>query len=116
MSGKDRDPSILRHLRSLNDSAIRSYYTYVVLTKLLRSQDKSLSEEIAVPVGIAASVVSIFVFLQIPASRDLVLIAYGIVIAVMLVVPNVQRYRRYRKKNGLDDVTYLAIYFDDVFG
>jgi len=111
-SNNRKDLVNLYLLRSLNDSAIRIYYTYEFLSKLLRSQEKSLLEEISVPAGIVASVISILAFIQTPGSRDLVMAAYGVAMAILVVAPLLER--KLRKKNGLSDVTYLAIYLDEV--
>jgi len=110
MSEPDRDALALWRLRSLDNSAVRSYYIYEYLRRLLRSQDKSVLDNISMPVGIAASVFSIIVFFQSPGSRNEVLLAYGIVIFILAAIPVLER--KYWRKNTLDDITSLGIYLD----
>jgi hypothetical protein len=112
MTHQDEDLTALWTLKSLHSNAVRGYYTYVYLRKLLRSQEKSIWEELSIPLGIAASVVSIFAIIQSPASFALVLVAYSVAIFVVGVVPIIER--RYRRENGLDDEVYLGIYLDEI--
>jgi len=112
MTSADRDPFMLEQFRSLHDSAIRSYYTYELLRKLIRSQARSVWEEISTPLGIVASVISIFAFVESPPSRNLVIVVYAVAMLVVVGAPIIER--RYRGKNGLDDITYLGIYLDQV--
>jgi len=111
MTAEHKDASDLWRLRSMHDSAIRGYYTYELLNKLLTSQERSPLQEISTPLGIASSVLAIFAFLQLPASRNLILVAYGIVIVVVAGGPIAER--KLRKRNGLDDVVYLGIHLDE---
>jgi len=78
---------------------------------LLKSQERSLLEQISIPAGIAASVLSIFAFLQLPSSRDLVFVAYFVVILILVGGPVIER--KFFREDGLDDVVYLGIYFDE---
>jgi hypothetical protein len=112
LSDKDRDQFLLFQLRSLNDSAIRGYYSYELLKRLLLSQEKSFWEEISIPLEIVASVVTIFMLIQNPGSYAVVGLAYGI--AIVIVVGGPIAAKRRREREGLDDCTYLGIFFDEV--
>jgi len=112
MSKEDRDPILLWHLRSLHDNAIRSYYIVEHLAKILYGQEKGFLEQLSIPLGMAASVVSIFALMQNVAPVTTIFAAYFTAIALLACGPIYEK--RHAKRNGLDDATLLAIYFDEV--
>jgi hypothetical protein len=69
-------------MMSPHDSAVRSYYAYAHLRKLLRIQEKTLLDELSSPLQIAASVIGIFAFIQGLAPKEMVIPVYVIAMAV----------------------------------
>jgi hypothetical protein len=109
-SSDNEDTSDLWLLRTLHDTALRSHYTYQLVKKLLRSEERTLLEEMYAPLGIAASVIGLFAYIENPSFRDLVLILY--ILSVLLLVVALVVSRRL-KRSDLDDVTYLGIYLGE---
>lgn len=108
-----RDPFELWHLRSSHANAIRSYWTFEILRKLLRSQQKTIWDDLSTLLGIAASVVTVFAIIEYRDSGIVALVAYVVAIGI---IGGVRIYERRSLQNEevLDDVVRLGIYFDQV--
>jgi hypothetical protein len=113
LSEHEAHSAILWALSSTDDSAIRSYYILALLTELLQSQRKSLLEQIALPAGMAASVISVFALLESPPSRNLTIVIYSVVLAALVISPIIDK-RLGKEEASLDDRTYMGIYIDEI--
>jgi hypothetical protein len=112
MNQHDPPETLLWNLRTLHDSAIRGYYTFELLRRLVRSQEKTLLEQIQTPADIVAAVVGIWAFIAYPSSAYIVVAAVTILIVILASLPFIKR--RFWKSDDLDDLVYLGIYLDQV--
>lgn len=110
----NQNKDILIHMLSaINDVAIRAYYVYYLVTKLVRDQEKSIWEKIALPLSIASSIVTILIFIQNPKSWLIIAIIYGAIMLVLILGLVFDKLRG-KGKEVLKDEIYLGIYLDQV--
>jgi len=102
------------HLASaLDDIAIRNYYLYYLLRKLVSQNKKSLIGAISQPLALAATLMGFLFSLITPTSIKAIVIIYSAVMALLIGLVILDKSRQ-KGTRVLEDEIYLAIHLDQV--
>lgn len=103
----------IRTLSTLDDIAIRSYYVYMLLTRLVGEQQKSTLELISLPLNFFALLFTLFLLIEKPWPPVVTILLYAIGISI-LIAANLRDKRKQRGKKSLEEQIYMAIYIDEM--
>jgi ABC-type multidrug transport system fused ATPase/permease subunit len=99
-------------LSKLDDIAIRTYYMYQLLDKLIRSNKKTFWERISGPLGIVTTVLSIFAFILKPDLWLVISIIYVVLFLAIFIIPIIEASKS-KEQESLEDEVNLGIYLDE---